>query len=106
MEYVGWRDVNSAMLYLHGADPFARQRIEASLPPIVPPRLTLPHPTVAPVPTTTDEATITLTRFTPRVRGLTTAQRVIAQICMHPHRSEEHTSELQSLTSTSYALSC
>lgn len=39
MEYVGWRDVNSAMRYLDGADPFARQRIEASLPPIVPPRL-------------------------------------------------------------------
>lgn len=35
MEYVGWRDVHSAMRYLDGGDPFARQRIEASLP-IVP----------------------------------------------------------------------
>lgn len=33
MEYVGWRDVHSAMRYLDGGDPFARQRIEASLPP-------------------------------------------------------------------------
>ena len=33
MEYVGWRDVPSAMRYLDGSDPFARQRIEASLPP-------------------------------------------------------------------------
>ncbi|ODU40728.1 MAG: recombinase [Lysobacteraceae bacterium SCN 69-123] len=33
MEYVGWRDVHSAMRYLDGSDPFARQRIEASLLP-------------------------------------------------------------------------
>jgi len=33
MEYVGWRDVHSAMRYLDGGDPFARQRIEAHLPP-------------------------------------------------------------------------
>jgi integrase len=32
MEYVGWRDVRSAMRYIDGGDPFARQRIEASLP--------------------------------------------------------------------------
>src|SRR3546814_1462226 len=102
-------DLNSAMRYLDGADPFARQRIEASLPPIVPPRLALPAPTVAPVPTTTAEATITLTRFTPRVRGLTKAQRLIEQICLHPHqaprlRSEEHTPELQSLMRNPYAV--
>lgn len=39
MEYVGWRDVHSAMRYLDGGDPFARQRIEAGLQP-----LTLPPP--------------------------------------------------------------
>lgn len=32
MEYVGWRDVHSAMRYIDGGDPFSRQRIEASLP--------------------------------------------------------------------------
>ena len=38
MEYVGWRDVQSAMRYLDGGDPFARQRIEAHLqPPALPP---------------------------------------------------------------------
>lgn len=38
MEYVGWRDVHSAMRYLDGDDPFARQRIEARLPsPALPP---------------------------------------------------------------------
>src|SRR3546814_12954507 len=88
MEYVGWRDVNSAMRYLDGADPFARQRIEASLPPIVPPRLALPAPTVAPVPTTTVEATITLTPFTPRVRGMTTAPLLMEPICLHPHPAQ------------------
>lgn len=32
MEYVGWRDMRSAMRYIDGGDPFARQRIEAALP--------------------------------------------------------------------------
>ena len=38
MEYVGWRDVHSAMRYIDAGDPFARQRIEARLPsPALPP---------------------------------------------------------------------
>ena len=38
MEYVGWRDMHSAMRYLDGGDPFARQRIEVGLPsPALPP---------------------------------------------------------------------
>lgn len=32
MEYVGWKDVQSAMRYIEGADAFAQQRIEKSLP--------------------------------------------------------------------------
>src|SRR3546814_9106793 len=28
MEYVGWKDVKSAMRYLDGADPFARHRLD------------------------------------------------------------------------------
>lgn len=31
MEYVGWKDIRSAMRYLDGADPFSRERIEAGL---------------------------------------------------------------------------
>ncbi|MBC3885118.1 site-specific integrase [Undibacterium griseum] len=31
MEYVGWKNVQSAMRYVEGADPFARLRIETSL---------------------------------------------------------------------------
>jgi integrase len=45
MEYVGWRDVRSAMRYIDGGDPFARQRIEAALPaPAVRPPAALPAP--------------------------------------------------------------
>ncbi|MDC7706823.1 site-specific integrase [Vogesella indigofera] len=32
MAYVGWKDIQSAMRYIDAADPFARQRIENSLP--------------------------------------------------------------------------
>jgi len=28
MEYVGWKDVKSAMRYVDAADPFARHRID------------------------------------------------------------------------------
>jgi integrase len=31
MEYVGWKDVHSAMRYIDGGDPFARARIESGL---------------------------------------------------------------------------
>ena len=31
MEYVGWKDMRSAMRYIDRADPFARHRIEARL---------------------------------------------------------------------------
>lgn len=31
MEYVGWRDVQSAMRYVEAADPFARHRVERSI---------------------------------------------------------------------------
>lgn len=32
MEYVGWKNVQSAMRYVEAADPFGRQRIESALP--------------------------------------------------------------------------
>lgn len=50
MEYVGWRDVRSAMRYIDGGDPFARRRIEASLPAPavqVPSALPAPEPSSA-----------------------------------------------------------
>jgi len=37
MEYVGWKDVHSAMRYIDGADGFAQHRIEAGLAvPVIP----------------------------------------------------------------------
>lgn len=31
MEYVGWKDIQSALRYVDSADPFARQRIESGM---------------------------------------------------------------------------
>jgi len=33
MEYVGWKDIRSAMRYIDRADPFVRHRIESRLMP-------------------------------------------------------------------------
>jgi len=34
MEYVGWKNIQSAMRYVDGADPFGKNRIERMLPPL------------------------------------------------------------------------
>ncbi|RAM61250.1 site-specific integrase [Herbaspirillum rubrisubalbicans] len=34
MEYVGWKNIQSAMRYVDGADPFSKKRIERMLPPL------------------------------------------------------------------------
>jgi integrase len=46
MEYVGWKDVQSAMRYVDAADPFGKAKIEAVLPVTTPNRL--PPPDVIP----------------------------------------------------------
>lgn len=43
MEYVGWKDVHSVLRYVD-SDPFARERIEANLPPLISPPLALSAP--------------------------------------------------------------
>lgn len=49
MEYVGWKDMKSAMRYLDGADPFARERIESGLALLTAPLvLAAPEPLEAP----------------------------------------------------------
>lgn len=35
MEYVGWKNIQSAMRYVDGADPFSKKRIERMLTPLV-----------------------------------------------------------------------
>jgi len=92
MEYVGWRDVHSAMRYIDCADAFGRQRIEASLTPTPAPVHALPALPVlpvAPTPPTVLHATLTLTPFIPgaRARGRTQAHRMIEAICLQPHRA-------------------
>nr|WP_232435481.1 site-specific integrase [Burkholderia ubonensis] len=42
MEYVGWKDVRSAMRYIDAADPFAQRRIESALTTMPPPAPTQP----------------------------------------------------------------
>ena len=35
MEYVGWKNVHSAMRYVESVDPFAKQRIERTMPTVL-----------------------------------------------------------------------
>ncbi len=88
MEYVGWKDVHSAMRYLDGADPFARQRIEAGLPVLPAPSPMLTAATPTPEPIVELELTLELTRFTPRSRGRATAHRAIEALCLAPHSAQ------------------
>ncbi len=95
MEYVGWRDVHSAIRYIQGRDPFARQRVEASLQATPPPALaseTLPEPA------TTVSLTLRLlvSPFTPRGRGVGRARARIEAMCLSPfqaHRLDAEGSE-------------
>lgn len=90
MEYVGWKDMKSAMRYLDGADPFAQERIEAGLAasPTPAPLLTLPAPAPAEPPMCALELTLVLTPFTPRGRGTSQARRLIEDICLAPYRAQ------------------
>lgn len=88
MEYVGWRDAQSAMRYLDGSDPFARNRIEASLPsPLASsPILALPPPETVALATVALELTLLLTPFTSQGKGPAKARRLIEEICLAPYR--------------------
>lgn len=89
MEYVGWKDIKSAMRYLDGADPFARERIEAglALPPPAP--LALPAPAAPESPMLRLDLTLVLSPFTPRGRGGARARRLIEDICLAPYRAQK-----------------
>ena len=98
MEYVGWKDVHSAMRYIDAPDAFGQQRIEAALA-TVPIATTLPlHPTLPPPPIA-PPATVVLIlvlRLTPRRKGrsVAKARQTIETICLSPHQAialnEEH----------------
>lgn len=91
MEYVGWRDVHSAMRYLDGSDPFARQRIEAALASSVPAAPPALLPQKAPDMPTLElelELRCVLTPFTAKGRGVHKARRHTEDICLAPWRAQ------------------
>lgn len=92
MEYVGWRDVKSAMRYLDAGVANLKERFEQGLPPItVPPEVTrhdagparLPESPATPIALV--RVTLHLTRYSSAVRGLTRAHRLIEQACLERH---------------------
>ena len=89
MEYVGWRDVHSAMRYIQGNDPFSRQRMEDGLQTKSPsPAPALPAPTPPPsVATTSITLRILLTPFAPKGRGATKARARIQALCLAPFQA-------------------
>lgn len=89
MEYVGWKDVRSAMRYIDAADPFAQHRIETALS-IAPPAMPAPPqpPTIAPKPVQETRLTVDLyiERNSKFVRGMSKARRWIEQFCLSQYR--------------------
>ena len=86
MEYVGWKDIKSAMRYLDGADPYARERIEAGLALPAPAPLALPAPPE--LPTRKLDLALVLSPFTPRGRDGAQARRLIEDICLAPYQAQ------------------
>lgn len=84
MEYVGWRDVHSAMRYIQGRDPFARARVEAGLlsEPEVP-SLSKPEPS----PSLSVTLHLLINPFTPRGRGVAKAHKRIESMCLAPFKA-------------------
>jgi len=80
MEYVGWKDVHSAMRYIDVADPFAQGRIERSL---------AARPVQEALTTsTTLEVLLTIERFHKRVRTRKKVRTLIENVCLKTHGME------------------
>ncbi|WP_125077093.1 site-specific integrase [Pseudoxanthomonas sp. SGT-18] len=86
MEYVGWRDVHSAMRYIQGSDPFSRHRVEASLQAPIPTPLS-GLPPAAPVVTMSVTLRLVVNPFTPKGRGAAKARARIEAICLEPFQA-------------------
>lgn len=97
MEYVGWKDVRSAMRYIDAADPFAQHRIESALPSTPAPSQSSTTAPVAPLalPPTVPCKPIQETRLTLHlhiernskfVRGMSKARRWIEQYCLSQYQ--------------------
>jgi len=95
MEYVGWKDVKSAMRYLDASDSSLQARFEHGLSALAPPSQMPPPPLLLvaeqpglpppPAEGTTSVAvlrvTMTLARFSKQSRGLARGHRLIEQTC-------------------------
>lgn len=93
MEYVGWKDVKSAMRYLDASDSSLQARFEQGLtalaPAVPPPQLLLlteqaegPRPPAAEkTPVAVLRVTMVLARFSKQSRGLARGYRLIEQTC-------------------------
>ena len=95
MEYVGWKDVKSAMRYLDASDSSLQARFEQGLTALAPPAQLLPRPLLLvteqagvahpPAEETMSVAvlrvTMTLARFSKQSRGLARGHRLIEQTC-------------------------
>ena len=95
MEYVGWKDVKSAMRYLDASGATLQARFEQGLAPLssagqqLPPPLLLlteqaevPHlPTGVTTPVAILRVTMSLARFSKQSRGLARGHRLIEQTC-------------------------
>lgn len=84
MEYVGWKDIKSAMRYLEGNTASLQERFERGLESLTPVNSSpiSPQATIQenPVSRATVQVIMALDRFTPQSRGLTRARRLIEEI--------------------------
>lgn len=90
MEYVGWKNVQSAMRYVESADPFAKDRIESMLKPTT---NQLPASIPAPMEILKSsiqrvqlDVTLSMKCFSKHVRTLKKAHALIEEFCFVPHR--------------------
>lgn len=94
MEYVGWKDVHSAMRYLDSADPFSQHRIESMLvPALSAPTVPVPVvsvPTAAPLAKTVQlHVTLSLEKYSKQVRTQKQAHKLIEAFCLSRHRMKK-----------------
>lgn len=108
MEYVGWKDIKSAMRYLDGPKPDLQARFEQGLPPRSPTASTMASTEVAPslaadvtsMPATIVHVHLALTPYRQGARGVAKARRQIELLCF-----ERHAMHRLDTTGTRYELS-
>lgn len=86
MDYVGWKDMRSALRYIDSPDPFARTRIEQQLQQPASIALMESAPTTR---QSTLELVFTLESFTTRQRGLEKARTAIEACCLKSYSMEK-----------------